>query len=57
LADFLKQIARRVLVFDGAISTNIRMHKLTAEDYRGNAGCSDPLCLSEPEAIRSIRKK
>ena len=33
--DFLSELKRRVLVYDGAMGTNVQRHNLTAEDFWG----------------------
>src|SRR5690242_4622420 len=55
---YLVQLARRVLVFDGAMGTNIQRHHLTAEDYGGKSleGCNDHLVLTRPEIIQGIHE-
>jgi 5-methyltetrahydrofolate--homocysteine methyltransferase len=54
LADFLAQLARRVLVYDGAMGTSVQKHNLTAEDFWGKEGCNELLVLSRPDVIRAI---
>jgi 5-methyltetrahydrofolate--homocysteine methyltransferase len=54
LADFLSELKRRVLVYDGAMGTNLQKHQLTAEDFRGKEGCNELLVLSRPDVIRSV---
>jgi len=54
LADFLQELSRRVLVYDGAMGTNVQKHNLTAEDFWGKEGCNELLVLSRPDVIRSI---
>jgi 5-methyltetrahydrofolate--homocysteine methyltransferase len=53
---FLAELARRVLIYDGAMGTNIQRHNLTAEDYGGKSleGCNDNLVLTRPDVIRGI---
>jgi 5-methyltetrahydrofolate--homocysteine methyltransferase len=53
---FLAELSRRVLIYDGAMGTNIQRHNLTAEDYGGKSleGCNDNLVLTRPDVIRSI---
>src|ERR687885_538624 len=55
---YLAALAERVLVFDGAMGTNIQRHHLTAEDYGGKAleGCNDHLVLTRPVVIRGIHE-
>jgi 5-methyltetrahydrofolate--homocysteine methyltransferase len=54
LADFLSELKRRVLVYDGAMGTNLQKHNLTAEDFWGKEGCNELLVLSRPEVIRAV---
>jgi 5-methyltetrahydrofolate--homocysteine methyltransferase len=54
LADFLSELKRRVLVFDGAMGTNVQKHNLTPEDFQGKEGCNELLVLSRPDVIRAI---
>jgi 5-methyltetrahydrofolate--homocysteine methyltransferase len=54
LADFLKELERRVLVYDGAMGTSVQKHNLTPEDFWGKEGCNELLVLSRPDVIRSV---
>jgi 5-methyltetrahydrofolate--homocysteine methyltransferase len=54
LADFLSELKRRVLVFDGAMGTNLQKINLTAEDFQGKEGCNELLALSRPDVIRGL---
>jgi 5-methyltetrahydrofolate--homocysteine methyltransferase len=54
LADFLSELKRRVLVYDGAMGTNLQKHNLTPEDFWGKEGCNELLVLSRPDVIRAI---
>ncbi|HVE78427.1 MAG TPA: homocysteine S-methyltransferase family protein, partial [Gemmatimonadaceae bacterium] len=55
---YLDALARRVLIYDGAMGTNIQRHHLTAEDFGGNAleGCNDHLVLTRPDVIQEIHE-
>jgi 5-methyltetrahydrofolate--homocysteine methyltransferase len=55
---YLAELDRRVLVFDGAMGTNIQLHHLTADDFGGKAleGCNDHLVLTRPDVIQSIHE-
>src|SRR5919112_1509923 len=55
---FLAELDRRVLVYDGAMGTNIQRHDLTAADYGGKAleGCNDNLVLTRPDVIQAIHE-
>jgi 5-methyltetrahydrofolate--homocysteine methyltransferase len=47
-----------VLIYDGAMGTNIQRHKLSAADFGGPAleGCNDFLVLKRPDVIRGIHE-
>ena len=55
---YLAAVAERVLVFDGAMGTNIQRFHPTAEDYGGKSleGCNDHLVLTRPDIIQSIHE-
>jgi 5-methyltetrahydrofolate--homocysteine methyltransferase len=54
LSDFLSELKRRVLVYDGAMGTSVQKHNLTPEDFWGKEGCNELLVLSRPDVIRSV---
>jgi 5-methyltetrahydrofolate--homocysteine methyltransferase len=54
LTDFLSELKRRVLVYDGAMGTSLQKQGLTPEDFWGKEGCNELLVLSKPEAIRQV---
>jgi len=37
MSQFLDILAHRVLIYDGAMGTNIQSYQLTAQDYGGQA--------------------
>src|SRR3954469_19238275 len=55
---YLDALAERVLVYDGAMGTNIQRHNPTPEDFGGKAleGCNDHLVLTRPDIIQSIHE-
>jgi 5-methyltetrahydrofolate--homocysteine methyltransferase len=57
MSRYLDALAQRVLVFDGAMGTNIQRYQLTAEDYGGPAteGCNEYLVLTRPSVIEEIQ--
>lgn len=56
-SSFLTQLARRVLVFDGAMGTSIHTYDLdTHADYCGCENCTDILVKSRPDVIREIHE-
>src|SRR5437588_10129573 len=54
---YLDTLAHRVLIFDGAMGTNIQSYQLTAQDYGGQAteGCNEYLVLTKPSVIEEIQ--
>jgi 5-methyltetrahydrofolate--homocysteine methyltransferase len=52
--DFLKTVKERVVVYDGAMGTNIQARNPTLDDYWGKENCSEVLVLSRPDIIREI---
>src|SRR4051812_46536580 len=53
---YLDELNRRVLVYDGAMGTNIQRYNLSAEDFGGKAleGCNDYLVITRPDVIQAI---
>ncbi|MCE9590509.1 MAG: methionine synthase [Planctomycetes bacterium] len=58
MSRFLKELSRRVLIFDGAMGTSI--HKRTdlelQRDYLGRENCTEVLVLSRPDVIIDIHR-
>jgi 5-methyltetrahydrofolate--homocysteine methyltransferase len=52
--DFLQTVRERVVVYDGAMGTNIQKRNPTLDDYWGKENCSEILVLSRPDIIRDI---
>src|SRR5690242_1142077 len=55
---YLQAISERVLIYDGAMGTNIQLHHPTPEDFGGKSleGCNDHLVLTRPDIIQSIHE-
>ena len=51
---FREAIERRVLVFDGAMGTQIQAEGLKAAEYGGQEGANDLLTLTRPDLIEAI---
>ena len=53
---YLDAINDHVLIYDGAMGTNIQLYKLTAEDFGGEKlnGCNDYLVIMRPDVIGEI---
>jgi 5-methyltetrahydrofolate--homocysteine methyltransferase len=53
---FLDILRQKVIVYDGAMGTNIQAQNLTADDFGGEQynGCNEYLVLTKPSAIETI---
>ena len=58
LSEYLRLLGERVLVFDGAMGTQLMALELTADDFGGAKyhGCNEALVLSRPDVVRSIHE-
>ncbi|HZZ66520.1 MAG TPA: homocysteine S-methyltransferase family protein, partial [Candidatus Baltobacteraceae bacterium] len=58
MSDYLRQLEQRVLVFDGAMGTQLMALDLSAADFGGEryAGCNEALVLGRPDLIASIHE-
>src|SRR5579862_6978480 len=54
MADFLQTVRERVVVYDGAMGTNIQVRQPSPDDFWGKEGCNEILVLSRPDLIRDI---
>src|SRR5882762_6872370 len=50
--NFLAELERRILIFDGSMGATLQTLELTADDFGGPRyeGCMDALCLTRPDA-------
>ena len=57
MSTFLDALAQRVIIYDGAMGTNIQNYQLTAADYGGQAteGCNEYLVMTKPSVIEEIQ--
>ena len=51
---FLQSVRERVIIYDGAMGTNIQKRQPTPDDFWGKEGCNEILVLSRPDIIRDI---
>ena len=51
---FLDVLKERVLIFDGAMGTNLQFQNLTPEDFGGKDGCNEYLVITKPEAVAKV---
>lgn len=54
--EFNKLLEEKVLVYDGAMGTNLQTQGLTSEDFGGCDGCSEALVLHCPQAIKKVHR-
>jgi len=54
MKDFLQTVQERVVVYDGAMGTNIQVRQPTLDDFWGKENCSEVLVLSRPDIIRDV---
>ncbi|HKS29518.1 MAG TPA: methionine synthase, partial [Pyrinomonadaceae bacterium] len=56
MSDFLKALKERIVVFDGAMGTNLQVQNLSLEDYGGPQfeGCPEYLIVTKPSAIETV---
>src|SRR5213596_1330298 len=56
MSSFLDTLKERIVVFDGAMGTNLHAQDLTVEDYGGPQfeGCPEHLLISKPEAVEKV---
>src|ERR1700756_3445680 len=54
--EFLKTLTDRIVVFDGAMGTNLHAQDLTVDDYGGSQfeGCPEHLLISKPNAVEKV---
>src|SRR6266498_4893936 len=54
MSEFLKAVEQRVVIYDGAMGTNIQFRNPSADDFWGKEGCNELLVLSRPDIIVDI---
>src|SRR5208337_2495160 len=54
MTDFLQTVNQRVVVYVGAMGTNLQKRNPTLDDFWGKENCSEVLVLSRPDMIREI---
>src|SRR5918997_3467528 len=56
MSDLLKTLNERVVIFDGAMGTNLQVQNLSVDDYGGAQfeGCPEYLLVSKPEAVERV---
>src|SRR4051795_12409468 len=54
MSEYLKAVEQRVVIYDGAMGTNIQFRNPSADDFWGKEGCNELLVLSRPDIIADI---
>jgi 5-methyltetrahydrofolate--homocysteine methyltransferase len=54
MSDFLQTVRERVVVYDGAMGTNIQFRNPSVDDFWGKEGCNELLVLSRSDIIKDI---
>ena len=54
MSSFLDELARRVLVFDGAMGVSLQERNLTLEDFDGLEGCNEILVRTRPDVLQDL---
>src|ERR1051325_9301435 len=56
MSKFLDALKERIVVFDGAMGTNLQAQNLTVDDFGGPQfeGCPEYLLITKPEAIEKV---
>jgi 5-methyltetrahydrofolate--homocysteine methyltransferase len=55
---YLSALRERVVVFDGAIGTNLQLHNLGPDDFGGAAleGCNELLVATRPDVVAAVHR-
>lgn len=56
MSSFLDTLKDRIVVFDGAMGTNLQVQNLTLEDFGGLRfeGCNENLLITRPDAVEQV---
>src|SRR5262245_11840254 len=56
MSTFLETLNQRIVVFDGAMGTNLQVHNLTLDDFGGLRfeGCNENLLVTRPDAVEKV---
>jgi 5-methyltetrahydrofolate--homocysteine methyltransferase len=56
MSSFLDTLKERIVVFDGAMGTNLQVQNLTLEDFGGLLfeGCNENLLVTRPDAVEKV---
>src|SRR3954452_17452235 len=58
MPSFLETLRDRIVVFDGAMGTNLQIQNLTLDDFGGLRfeGCNENLLITRPDAVENVHK-
>ncbi len=58
MKSFLDTLKERIVVFDGAMGTNLQVQNLTLDDFGGPRfeGCNENLLVTRPDAVENVHK-
>ena len=54
MKNFLDTLKERIVVFDGAMGTNLQLQNLTPDDFGGLDGCNEYLVVTKPAAVEKV---
>src|SRR6476619_6345954 len=56
MLNFLETVKERIVVFDGAMGTNLQVQNLTLDDFGGLRfeGCNENLLITRPDAVENV---
>jgi len=56
MSSFLETLKERIIVFDGAMGTNLQVQNLTLDDFGGLRfeGCNENLLITRPDAVENV---
>src|SRR4030095_9976193 len=56
MSEFLKTLKERIVVFDGAMGTNLQVQNLSLDDFGGLRfeGCNENLLVTIPDAVEKV---
>ncbi len=56
MSSFIDTLRDRIIVFDGAMGTNLQVQNLTLEDFGGLRfeGCNENLLITRPDAVENV---
>ena len=58
MKSFLDTLKERIVVFDGAMGTNLQVQNLTLDDFGGLRfeGCNENLLVTRPDAVENVHR-